>query len=64
VAIVNILLFPALDGGRLIFLVYEVVFRRKVSPNIEILVNQIGMVILLSLMVLITVNDVLRLLKK
>jgi len=63
-AIINILPFPALDGGRLIFLGYEVVFRRKVSPKIEILVNQIGMAILLSIMALITVNDVLRLLKK
>lgn len=63
-AIINILPFPALDGGRLIFLGYEVIFRRKVSPKIEMLVNQIGMAILLSLMALITVNDVLRLLKK
>jgi len=63
-AIINILPFPALDGGRLIFLGYEAVFRKKISPKIEILVNQVGMAILLSIMALITVNDVLRLLKK
>ncbi|MGB9637362.1 MAG: site-2 protease family protein, partial [Microgenomates group bacterium] len=63
-AIINILPFPALDGGRLIFLGYEAVFRKKVSPKIEILVNQIGMAVLLSLMVLITVNDVMRLINK
>lgn len=63
-AIINILPFPALDGGRLIFLGYEAVFRRKVSSKFEMLVNQIGMAILLSLMVLITINDVIRLVRK
>lgn len=63
-AIINILPFPALDGGRLIFLGYEVITRKKASAKIELLVNQIGMAILLSLMVLITINDVLRLVRK
>ena len=63
-AIINILPFPALDGGRLIFLGYEAIFRKKASPKVEILVNQIGMVILLSLIVLITINDVIRLIGK
>lgn len=62
-AIVNILPFPALDGGRLIFLGYEVIFRKKPSGRIEAVVNNIGMVVLLTLMVLITINDVMRLLR-
>lgn len=63
-AIINVLPFPALDGGRLIFLGYEIIFRRKAPPKIEVLVNQIGMTILLALMALITVNDVMRLIKR
>ncbi len=62
-AIVNILPFPALDGGRLIFLGYEVIFRKKPSGKIEAVVNNIGMVVLLTLMVLITINDAMRLLR-
>lgn len=62
-AIVNILPFPALDGGRIWFLVYEMITRKKANPRVEALVNSIGMAFLLGLMVLITVNDVLRLIK-
>lgn len=61
-AIINILPLPALDGGRLIFLGYELLARKKANPKIEAVVNNIGMVFLLSLMVLITINDILRLL--
>lgn len=63
-AIVNVLPLPALDGGRMIFLLIEGIFRKKISSKVEILVNQIGMAFLLALMVLITVNDVLRLMGK
>ncbi|PIS14579.1 hypothetical protein COT64_01870 [Candidatus Shapirobacteria bacterium CG09_land_8_20_14_0_10_39_12] len=63
-AIINVLPFPALDGGRLLFLGYEIIFRKKAPPKVEVLVNQIGMTLLLALMVLITVNDVFRLIKK
>ena len=60
-AIINILPFPALDGGRLIFLGYELVFRKKANPKWEASINSVGMALLLALMVLITINDVLRL---
>ncbi len=60
-AIVNVLPIPAMDGGRLVFLGYELLFRKKAPVKIEAAVNSIGMIVLLGLMALITVNDLLRL---
>ncbi len=60
-AIINILPFPALDGGRLVFIVYEWVTRRQVNKAFEQRVNMAGMVILLGLAALITVSDVIKL---
>ncbi len=61
-AILNILPFPALDGGRLLFLMIELVTGKKVKDTLEAWIHSAGMVILLTLMVLITANDILRLL--
>jgi regulator of sigma E protease len=61
-AIVNILPFPALDGGRIIFVLYELVTRKRANQKFEAIVNNIGMVVLLSLILLVTVGDVVRLL--
>jgi regulator of sigma E protease len=60
-AILNILPFPALDGGRLFFIVLEVVFRRKVNQKFESYAHAVGMAILLALIALITIHDVIRL---
>jgi regulator of sigma E protease len=60
-AIINILPFPALDGGRLVFIVYEWIFRRPVNKNFEQRVNMAGMIVLLGLAALITVHDVVKL---
>lgn len=59
-AIINILPFPALDGGRLILLGVEKIFGRRVTPKIEAWVNNLGMIILLFLLLLVTINDLLR----
>lgn len=59
--IINVLPIPAMDGGRLIFLGYEAIVRKKANQKLEMLVNNLGMVFLLGLMLLITVNDILRL---
>ena len=59
-AVVNILPFPALDGGRIVFVLYEMIFRKKANQKFEIIVNNIGMLILLGLILLITVGDVRR----
>lgn len=63
-AIMNILPFPALDGGRLVFVLYEGFTKKKPNKNIEKYTNLIGFVVLLSLAALITVNDIVKLFKK
>ncbi len=63
-AIVNVLPFPALDGGRLLFVIIEWITGKKVRTNWERYVHQIGMAILLTLIVLITLNDIYRLVTK
>jgi len=60
-AVVNILPIPALDGGRLLFIGIEAIFGKKVRPKVEIAAHQIGMIILLALILLITLNDVKKL---
>jgi len=60
-AVVNVLPFPALDGGRIIFVIYEMIFRKKANAKFETMVNNLGMVILLSMIVLISIGDVRRL---
>lgn len=60
-AILNILPFPALDGGRLLFIALEALFGRRVLPKVEATIHTIGMVILLVLLVAITAGDVRRL---
>jgi len=62
-AVINILPLPALDGGRLMFVVYEWVTKRRVNKNIERYVNMIGMASLLLLAAAITISDVLKLVK-
>lgn len=61
-AVVNLLPFPALDGGRLLFLGIESVTRRKIPAPIAGLFNSAGFAILILLMVAVTVGDVARLL--
>ncbi|MBE6680355.1 MAG: site-2 protease family protein [Ruminococcaceae bacterium] len=59
----NLLPFPALDGGRLVFILFEMIFRRKVSPKVEGFVHFIGITLLLALMVFVTFKDVVGLFK-
>lgn len=60
-AVLNILPIPALDGGRLLFVFLEKAFGRRVKPVLEQSTHQIGMIILLVLIALISINDILRL---
>jgi len=60
-AVINLLPIPALDGGRLVFVIIEGITRRTIKPVIARTVNQVGFVALLLLMVLVTAHDVLRL---
>lgn len=63
-AVMNILPIPALDGGHVIFLLFEVVTGRKPSDKFLEYAQIAGMVILLSLLILANGNDILRLLRK
>lgn len=56
-ALANLLPFPALDGGRLMFVLYEVIFRRRISPRFEGFAHAIGFAILIFLMVYINLQD-------
>jgi regulator of sigma E protease len=60
-AITNLLPLPALDGGRLIFIILEAIRGKRISPEREAIVHFVGMMVLLALMVLITIQDVSRL---
>jgi len=61
-AVLNVLPLPALDGGRLIFVGWEVVFRRRPKPQLERWINTAGMALLIILLILVTINDVKRIL--
>lgn len=61
-AFMNILPIPALDGGHVLFLLYEMIARRKPSENFMIYAEYIGIGVLLLLMVMANLNDILRLL--
>lgn len=57
-ALINILPIPALDGGRLLFLLIEAAFRKKVQSEVEKMIHAIGMALLLALIILITLSDI------
>jgi len=59
--VMNLLPLPALDGGRLVFLIVEAIRRKKVDPNKEGFVHMIGIVLLLLLMVIVMFNDIRKL---
>lgn len=59
----NLLPIPALDGGRLIFLLIEAVRRKPVKPEYEGYVHLVGFALLMLLMVVITYNDIIKLFK-
>jgi len=62
-ALVNSLPLPALDGGRLLFIGWESLTRRKINPALEDRIHQVGMLLLLILFILITYQDIARLLR-
>lgn len=62
-AFFNILPFPALDGGRLFFILIEMTTRRKVNQEFERYAHTIGMILLLALILIITFHDLFRIFK-
>jgi regulator of sigma E protease len=59
-AVINFIPFPALDGGRILFLIIEKIRRKPVSQKIENLVHNIGFALLMALVLLVTYRDVVR----
>ena len=62
-AVINILPFPALDGGRLAMVLYEGLTKRKINKHIEKNLNLLGFAILISLAIIISINDIINLIK-
>ena len=64
VGLMNLLPLPALDGGRLAFLAYEAITKKKPSPKVENTIHTIGFFLLMALFVYVAFNDVIRLIFK
>lgn len=61
IGVFNLLPFPALDGGRIVFLLIELIMRRPVDKKIESYVNFAGLMILFVIMILVTFKDIFNL---
>ena len=61
VGIMNLIPFPAFDGGHILFLLIEKIRGKAVSPNVEATITGIGFILLILLMIFVTFNDVIRL---
>ncbi|MBI4100454.1 site-2 protease family protein [Candidatus Microgenomates bacterium] len=59
-AFFNVLPIPALDGGRLLFIGIEAVIGKRVKPKVEAITHQVGFLLLIILLILISYNDLLR----
>ena len=59
--VINIMPFPALDGGRFLFILFEVITRKRPSPKWEGMIHGIGFILLILLIFVITWNDIINL---
>ena len=59
VGFINILPFPAFDGGHVLFLIIEKIKGSPVNPNVENVINLIGFGLLMLLMIYITIKDII-----
>ena len=57
----NLLPVPALDGGRLVFIIIEMIIRKPVPAKYESIVHFVGLMLLFALMIFVTFNDIVRL---
>lgn len=60
-ALINLIPIPALDGGRLLFVIIESITRRRIHPKVSGIVNGVGFALLILLMVVVTAHDIWRL---
>ncbi|MBR5508220.1 MAG: site-2 protease family protein, partial [Clostridia bacterium] len=61
IGIMNLLPLPALDGGRILFVLIEAIRRKPIPPEKEGIVHFIGLILLFGLMIFATWNDIMRL---
>jgi len=59
-AVMNLLPIPALDGGRILFTLPEIIFRRRIPPRLENVINGVAMMMLIALMLFINVLDFIK----
>lgn len=59
-AVLNVLPIPALDGGRLLFIVIEAVTRRKVNAKFEAYAHMVGIILLLTFLLMVSYKDIVR----
>jgi regulator of sigma E protease len=59
--LLNLLPFPALDGGRILFVLLEMLFRRRLPEKAENWIHTTGFVLLITLMIFVTWQDIYRL---
>lgn len=60
IGVLNLLPIPALDGGKILFISYEAVTRRKIPRNVENTINNVVFILLMLLFVYVMINDVIR----
>lgn len=60
-AIINVLPFPALDGGHFIILLIEAIIRKPISYKVQIIIQRIGLIILIAFMLFVIYNDIISL---
>ena len=61
VGVINLIPFPAFDGGHILFLLIEKIRRKPVSANVEATITGIGFICLIVLMIYVTGHDVINL---
>lgn len=59
-AVLNLVPFPALDGGRILFVLIETIFRTKIKPKVALITNGIGFLLLISFMIFLVVRDIIQ----
>ena len=62
-AFVNLLPIPALDGGKVLFLLIELVRGKKLDPKYEGVASMVGLILILALFVFVTYHDILRIVR-
>jgi len=60
-AIINLVPFPALDGGRILFVIVESIIKRPINPKFAQITNTVGFALLIIIMLIVTYRDILRL---